>query len=66
MKYLWMPLMLPAALAWNGVCAQQALHGVWVLNEGYGDALTGEVFEPVQVGRFDPVEQVYEDRKSVV
>jgi hypothetical protein len=60
MKYLWMPLMLPAALAWNGVCAQQALHGVWVLNEGYGDALTGEVFEPVQVGRFDPVEQVYE------
>lgn len=40
--------------------AQQALHGVWVLNEGYGDALTGEVFAPVEVGHFDVATATYE------
>ena len=59
MKRLGMVVLGALAVAGSAL-AQQTLHGVWVLNEGHGDALTGEVFAPVEVGRFDPVTSTYE------
>lgn len=53
-------VVIGALVAAGSAWAQEALHGVWVLNEGYGDALTGEVFAPVEVGRFDPLTATYE------
>ena len=53
-------LIAVATAAAQNARGQQTLAGVWVLNEGYGDALSGAVFEPVEVGRFDPVSEAYE------
>jgi hypothetical protein len=53
-------VVMGALTAVGTAVAQEALHGVWVLSEGYGDALTGEVFAPVEVGRFDPITATYE------
>ena len=45
--------------------AQESLHQILILNEGYTDYLTGEIIEPVSVGSIDPDTYTYTELFTV-
>ena len=39
--------------------AQNYLHQAIILNEGYFDYQTNQIVEPVTIGKYDPISQMY-------
>jgi hypothetical protein len=45
--------------------AQEYVHQVLVLNEGYFDYTTQQIIEPVTVGSYDPINQIYTEVATI-
>ena len=45
--------------------AQEYVHQVLVLNEGYFDYTTQQIIEPVTIGSYNPISQLYTEVLSI-
>ena len=52
-------VILLGVLLTQTLSAQNHVHQVLVLNEGYFDYMTSQIVEPVTIGTYDPITQVY-------